>query len=108
MSTPTDSRFAPGSGSTVPAEAEGNAAAPAAAVADITKEDRQTAITECYTEATKLLRINHRDEFLATQKGLLAARGIDWTPAPTKAERAKAQAVKLLTDAGLPVPAELA
>lgn len=103
--TPADAETATG----VPiAGAEGLPEAPETTVPPITPEDRQAAITEAYGAATKMLREKYRDEAVAFQKAQLAERGIDWTPSLTKTERAKAAAVKLLTDAGVPVPAELA
>lgn len=64
----------------------------------MTKADRQKALTEVYTEATKQLRERHLDEFNELRKALAAERGIDWAPRPTPEQQAQQQIEKLLAD----------
>lgn len=59
-------------------------------------KDRDTKIRKAYANAIKRLRDTHLEEFRALQAEEAAALGVDWTPKPTKEEKAEAQLAELL------------
>ncbi len=69
----------------------------------MSKEDAQAALTKDYTDATKWLREKHQAEFDAKRVELAAARGIEWTPRPSKADKAKAEIARLAAELGYDV-----
>lgn len=66
--------------------------------APTTKEDKAKALGECYTAATRRLREAHLAEFNGYRAEEAKARGIEWTPQPTAAEKAAAEIERLLAD----------
>jgi len=57
----------------------------------MSKEDRDKALREVYSEATRELRETHRAEFDQLRVKLAAARGIQWEPPMSAAEKAEQQ-----------------
>lgn len=64
----------------------------------LSKEERQAKLAEAYTEATRQLREAHLEEFNSLRKTAAKARGIDWEPALTPAQKAEEQVRKLLSE----------
>lgn len=60
--------------------------------------DKDAAMRAAYSAATKRLRESHREEFNTLQKEEAAKQGIDWSPKPTKEERALAEVQRLLDE----------
>lgn len=54
--------------------------------------------TDAYTAAQKTLRETYRTEYNALVAKEMAARGVEWKPKPTEAEKAAAQVEKILRD----------
>lgn len=69
---------------------------PAAEPTPTGNEDRDTKIRKAYASATKRLREAHLPEFRTLQQEEAKALGVDWTPKPTKEEKAEAQLAELL------------
>lgn len=59
---------------------------------------RDKAITKGYTEATKLLREAHLEEFNTLRVQTTKALGFDWTPPLTAKDKAKAELDKILAE----------
>jgi hypothetical protein len=76
----------------------GAEAPPAEAPAQLSKEDRDARLRESYAAAEKRLRDAHTDEFNGYRTEEAAARGVEWKPKPTKAEKAKAEIERLLAE----------
>lgn len=70
------------------------------------KAERDKEIKAGYQHAQRVLREKYRDEFVALQQEFLKAKGIEWSPAPTAAEK-KRQALKELLDSDPSLKAEL-
>jgi hypothetical protein len=62
------------------------------------KATREKAIRDSYAAAEKALREKHLDEFNGLHKAEAAKRGYDWSPRPTKAEKAEADLRRLLEE----------
>lgn len=62
------------------------------------EEDRNTKVRKSYHEATNRLRAKHMDEFRELQKDVAKELGIEYTPRPTKEEKARQQLLDLLRD----------
>lgn len=65
---------------------------------DAAKEARQKAIRDSYSAASKRLREAHLKEFNDLHREEAANRGYDWSPQPTKAEKAEAELRRLLEE----------
>lgn len=64
--------------------------------AQITQDE---AVKQGYSHAQRVLRENHREEFLRIQKAKVTELGYpDWKPAPTKQEKAEQALEELLTE----------
>jgi hypothetical protein len=62
------------------------------------KQARANALRAAYSEATTTLRERHREEFDALHVEAAKKRGVEYTPRPTKADRARQQILDLLRD----------
>lgn len=62
------------------------------------KADRQNAVRTAYSKATTRLREENLNEFNRLQREEAAKLGYDWSPAPTKAEKAKAEIERLISE----------
>lgn len=67
----------------------------------MTEKDKTKALGEVYTEATRLLREHHLDEFNSLRQKLAAERGITWAPRPTAKQKALAQMKDLMAQHGI-------
>ena len=62
----------------------------------MTDAERGKILREIYSEAEKVLRERHLDEFNQIRSDLASARGIDWTPKQSEEEKAAATIAELL------------
>ena len=69
--------------------------------AEVTDDQRQQALKESYTAATKRLREEYPIRFNALRVEEAAARGVVWTPKPTAAQKAAEQVRSLIEQYGL-------
>lgn len=61
-----------------------------------TKEQERAIINEAYSDASKKLRENHRQEFIDLRVAYCKEKGLVWKPAPTKEERAEQEIRELV------------
>lgn len=70
--------------------------APTVSNAEAEKAKRAEAVNKGYTEAMRVLRERHLEEFNKIRVEATKQLGYDWTPTPTPAEKALAEAKALL------------
>lgn len=62
------------------------------------EKSKDTKMREAYSAATKRVREDNREVFNKYMTEEAKARGIDWTPKPTAAEKARAEFQRLLSE----------
>lgn len=96
MTTATDTQQVPVE---LPEEQQqGTQAAAEKVNAQGSQDERDAALRKIYAEATRELREAHRDEFNELRRKKAQERGIDWSPEPTKTEKAAAQIRRMLAE----------